>query len=315
MKFAELRRTLHRIVLAGLPALALTSCDADHKTKVVQIQQPASPALQQLINACATGVDPSACAVLCNETGFTDVVGCELTREGAVATVTIDYEGKETCGVAGRRPAGLRAPGAIASASAAGAWLAGAARLEAASVHAFVALARDLSAHGAPAALRRAAVRAAHEEACHAAAVGALAAAAGAAPAPVDVPPPRRRSLVAMAIENATEGCVGETWAALIAHWQAQHAADPAARAVLAAIADDETGHAELAWATNRWAERRLDARGRARVAAARRRAVARLEANVGRAVPAGEVVHRLGVPDRGAARRLFAEARARLWA
>ena len=284
-------------------------------------EPPARLAL--LVAACQA--DPDQCWALCNQIlsetiGYTQAATCQVKHYPTVHEAVIGYDAdtgdyEAGCPVPGRRPPGLgRFRGASARGPAA-AWLSSAAWLEAASVHAFVALARDLSAHGAPAALRRAAVRAAHEEACHAAAVGALAAAAGAAPAPVDVPPPRRRSLVAMAIENATEGCVGETWAALIAHWQAQHAADPAARAVLAAIADDETGHAELAWATNRWAERRLDARGRARVAAARRRAVARLEANVGRAVPAGEVVHRLGVPDRGAARRLFAEARARLWA
>ena len=37
------------------------------------------------------------------------------------------------------------------------------------------------------------------------------------------------------------------SWAALIAYWQAQHAADPALRATYASIADDELRHAELA--------------------------------------------------------------------
>jgi hypothetical protein len=50
------------------------------------------------------------------------------------------------------------------------------------------------------------------------------------------------------------EGCIGETVAAIEAAEALEHARDPAVRAVLAKIAEDETRHAELAWRFVRWA-------------------------------------------------------------
>lgn len=50
------------------------------------------------------------------------------------------------------------------------------------------------------------------------------------------------------------EGCIGETVAALEAAEAAATARDPAVRAVLAKITEDEARHAELAWRFVRWA-------------------------------------------------------------
>jgi hypothetical protein len=52
---------------------------------------------------------------------------------------------------------------------------------------------------------------------------------------------------------NLIEGCVGETLAAVRVHEQARRAADPALRAALLAIGEDETRHAELAWRILKW--------------------------------------------------------------
>ncbi|HEX7604543.1 MAG TPA: hypothetical protein VF316_23155, partial [Polyangiaceae bacterium] len=41
---------------------------------------------------------------------------------------------------------------------------------------------------------------------------------------------PRVCTAVGVAIENAVEGCVGETWAALLAAWQAESSEDPELR-------------------------------------------------------------------------------------
>ena len=49
------------------------------------------------------------------------------------------------------------------------------------------------------------------------------------------------------------EGCVGETLAAAEALHKSQHAVVPVARRALLAIAEEETQHAELAWAFVRW--------------------------------------------------------------
>lgn len=139
----------------------------------------------------------------------------------------------------GRRPAGLE-PVAVAARCEVGQWLAGAAHLEAASVHAFRLLGRELAAHGAPRRLVDGARRALRDEARHARITSRLARAHGAVPPPVRVARARRRSLEELAVENATEGCVRETFAAMLAMWQARAAADPAIRDAMAALAPDE---------------------------------------------------------------------------
>ena len=90
-----------------------------------------------------------------------------------------------------------------------------------------------------------------------------------------DAPAPR--SLEAIAVENAREGCVRETYGALVALWQARHAGDPVVATAMAPIANDEVRHAELAWEVGRWAELRLSPTARQRVASAREQAMAAL--------------------------------------
>src|SRR5690606_15396153 len=118
------------------------------------------------------------------------------------------------------------------------AWLARATRAEAASVQAFVALREELIALNAPAPIVKRAARAAADEVRHARLLGALAEAGGASSSLAarrrDLP---ARSLLELALENAVEGCVHETFAALMAMHQARHASDPALREAMAAIA------------------------------------------------------------------------------
>jgi hypothetical protein len=85
------------------------------------------------------------------------------------------------------------------------------------------------------------------------------------------------RSLKAVARENAVEGCVRETYGALVGLWQAQHAGDPKTRRAMNRIAADEVRHAELAWSVAAWAEPRLGQPARRRIDAARRQAFADL--------------------------------------
>ena len=62
-----------------------------------------------------------------------------------------------------------------------------------------------------------------------------------------------------------------ETFGAAIALYRAMHAADGEVRDVMSTIAEEECGHAELAWDVGRWASEALDetARGRIDVATA----------------------------------------------
>src|SRR6185503_14935870 len=122
------------------------------------------------------------------------------------------------------------------------------------------------------------------------------------------------RDLEAIAIENATEGCVRETYGALLGFWQARAARHPAVREVYARIAEDELSHAALAWRVAEWIEERLTPQARERVQAARAKAVdalaRELEADV---APALSVV--AGIPEPQTAVALVAHLRESLWA
>ncbi|MFN0246366.1 MAG: hypothetical protein ACKV2T_05630 [Kofleriaceae bacterium] len=144
---------------------------------------------------------------------------------------------------------------------------------EAESVRAFERVARELAVHGAPAELRLAALAAADEERDHAVRCARLAGVEVAIAS--DALPVR--SLVELAIDNASEGCVGESYAALAAVVQARCAVTADLRAHYTAIAVDELGHAALAHAIDAWLDTRLTDEERARVATARAAALAAL--------------------------------------
>ena len=103
--------------------------------------------------------------------------------------------------------------------------------------------------------------------------LGALARREGGEVGPSEAAPLRERSIEEQATENAVEGCVFETFGALLAQWQATHAVDLGVRASLARLARDETRHAALAWTMAAWLEARLTPEARLRVREARARA------------------------------------------
>jgi hypothetical protein len=120
------------------------------------------------------------------------------------------------------------------------------------------------------------------------------------------------RSLEAIAIESAVEGCVRETFGALLATYQVGNIRDPLLREAMARIARDETRHAALAWQVAGWLHGKLDVEARARVAEARRDAALELIRS-----PAGShwgSAAALGLPDAEAMKQLATLARAALW-
>ncbi len=201
-----------------------------------------------------------------SDTGQAGGVAGRLTCSGS-ATVS------DIC-LGGRRPRGYRErPGRGPSAPARS--LAAMADLEAASVLAFEELASWLKAQGAPDALIARCRAAAEDERRHARMIGALARRRGGLPTPLEqeeLP----ADLLAVALHNAVEGCVHESWAALEATWQADHA-DPELRPAFARVAQDEIRHGELAWDLHRWLYGRLDSGGRSQVQAALLQALATL--------------------------------------
>ncbi len=225
------------------------------------------------------------------------------TDPGATVTLECTYS-VWSCDSAGRRSAGLVSPRLPTDCGALGRYFAAMAHNEAASVVSFVRLQGELAAHGAPAELLEQVRRAARDEVRHARVMGRLARVHGAQPVRpthVDV---GVRPLAEIARENAIEGCVAETWSALLCTWQARHSVDPEIAAALRQIAVDETRHAELAWSLAAWMRGRLDAATNASIDAERQAAAAALvpslEITMGASARAA-----LGLPSTEAARIL----------
>jgi hypothetical protein len=249
------------------------------------------------------------------------VANAELTDGGCseVCTNPVTYSCQQLDGgvhcftlCTGRQPEGL-ADAPRASGSAIGRWLADVAYLEAASVDAFRRLARELRACGAPGWLVDAAHAAARDEIRHARVTGRLARDAGSTPARPVRAHEQARSLEALAVENAREGCVRETFGALIATWQAEAARDHRIAAAMRTIAADETRHAELAWAVHRWALTQLDRAARTRVIA-ELRSTARAVVESAAIAPPDELVTLAGLPPPHVSAQLADQARRALW-
>ena len=196
--------------------------------------------------------------------------------------------------ICGRRPAGLRE--VARAGNDVGAYFAEIAWLEAAAVVAFRGVERDLRALGAPEALLVATRDAQRDEIRHAREASELARRFGAEERALDVAPRAHRDRLAVARENAVEGCVREPYGALVAAYQAKKAEDPAVRRFFERIAGDEARHAELSHAIAAWLEPMLDPGERAQIAAAKAEALAELFESAGSAP--GEFAALAGLPS-----------------
>jgi hypothetical protein len=264
------------------------------------------------------GLDQDQCEYFC--AGAAPEYGEQLNDCQIVAVTddcswfTIDCEYTrcmDNCGIGGRMHEIVESRSVAGNSL--GGWLGAVAHNEAASVHSFEALARELREHGAPAELIERVFAARDDEVRHARMMTALARAETVTPPVPEVASAlSSRGLLAIAIENAAEGCVHETWAALEAHYQARHAHDPRLRATMRTIAEDETRHAQLAWDIDAWCRQRLSEAEYARVERARESAardrLQRAQVDHGfereAGLPAPDVAQRLG---RGLYRHLWA--------
>ena len=222
-------------------------------------------------HACGTpkGVDPSdgltpaECALACPVTTGTKYWGCQEYLADDLPGPSFDCF---TC-VEGRRPAGYDdatpTPRTVAE------WLAYAAELERVSVDAFRILALELELNGAPASLVTAARVAEADEVRHTRMLERFARKAGATLTPRPVHDRPARTLKAVAIENAVEGCVRETFGALVAGHQASTATMGELRLAMKRIYVDETAHAQLAWDVHAWILPQLSEAERAEVKSA----------------------------------------------
>ena len=325
MQFRELRRVLQSIVLATLPTACVElgsigplpdePCER-RVSREFTFDVPADPPLDLRVESCRLDADAchALCSMLMSRAGLA-TGSCTVQFQGdtvkAASSYTERVQSTSCSGGAseGRRPAGLVTPRCIEATNPLGAWLAEAAWLEAASIPAFIYLARELDLHGAPRGLARLALVAARDEIRHAHMMNAMAARFGGKPPLADVDLPKARSLEDMAIENAIEGCVRETWGAIVAMWQAERARDRELRAVFRAISGDEARHAALAWAVDAWISTRLDDAAKARVIEARHHAVRALFEGAD-----AEVHDVLGLPLGADARMLVGRTERALW-
>jgi hypothetical protein len=259
---------------------------------------------------------PSQCAVICPQSSGSAALSCSIyaraPNDGSMAIDCV-YQTCPEPPPLGRRPAGLYPYSAEPELTPMARQLALMAHLEAASVDAFLHMARELDAHQAPASLSRAARRAARDEVRHARTMARFAERSGARVSAPRVKSSPVRSLEAIAIENAIEGCVRETYGAAVSSMQAAQAKDARVRAAMKRIAEDEARHAALSWAVARWIETRIDTNARRRIAAARAEAVETLAREVA-ACTESMVTERLGLPTAAQSRAVLDALRASVW-
>ena len=99
-------------------------------------------------------------------------------------------------------------------------------------------------------------------------------------------------------MENAVEGCVRETYGAVIGHYQAACALDPVVRDVMRVIAEDEIRHAELAWHVAAWLEPQLSNSERLQLLAAKRESLTDLLESVARPELPERAAQWIGLPS-----------------
>lgn len=353
MQEARLKRIFQRILLSSLaaPPIAFAACSDDRPTEVIERvvatggAAPFDACAPTVADVLVTSVEGSAvcyafhvhecgapegivqadancsfslndCQKLCPLSG---AYVCNAIKSSCDDAGVAHFEGPfnvacEFCpSNIGRRPEGLTLPEGPRGLNALGDHFARMSELEAASVTAFARLTHELELHGAPRGLIQKSERARRDEIRHARVTRRLALRFGARPARGRIPPKAPRPLEQVAIENAVEGCVRETFGALMAHFQAVRASDPAVRRALLRIALDETRHAALGWEVNDWAESRLGAvRGR-RLRDRAVQALAVLEAEI--AEPAPDLATLAGIPPAREQRRLLRALAAELFA
>jgi len=298
-RFSPLGNTLRAIVLSTpfAQAMALPACSQEVGNP------PCSDAGRVVALPSGYRYDGGSlqCQGLCPKGFFCSADSCPLCSDDGVLSVQCGYP---PC-IGGRRPSGLRSTPKVSGSRPVAQFWRQMSHLEAASVIAFDVLRRELRAHGAPRGLIDRARRAAADEVRHARITAQLCRANGGRCARASVSAPKRvRALDAVARENSVEGCVRETYGALVSLWQARHAGDARTRHAMRLIAVDEVSHADLAWSVASWAEPRLGGSARRRIDAARRRALAELVESTEQPIPA-ECVTVAGLPHPVVARKL----------
>jgi hypothetical protein len=257
----ELKAKFRRILMGAAAPMVLASCGGGGGPFGCH---PPAPMRVTFSNGFPDGGLAQACDRSCGTTDCTDVTA----DAGGVATVECPVP---LC--VGRHPNGTLETN-LGALDGVGGHLARMAHFEAASVAAFFQIAQELQSQGAPAALISMAKQAARDEIRHATAVGALARKRGVVPPAPKLKAAPPRGVLALALDNAREGCVREAFGALVGLYQAEHATETDVRETMQRVAQDEVAHAAFSFELARHLDEQLSADARAQVAAAREEAL-----------------------------------------
>ncbi|MCB9638848.1 MAG: ferritin-like domain-containing protein [Myxococcales bacterium] len=336
----QLKKILRSAVFASLPAIAALQMGCDpcygptQRTPTettISDKLPSTDAIplsmDECIRRCRTLIDQqraqgnpfggygsiedfttSVCETKLDDQG-NGQIDCKANYDVVVTPLT----GAAGCPVPGRLPTGTQIH-AQENTHELGQYFAQMAAMETAAVTAFRYLVRELEAYQAPASLIESAQQAIEEEIQHAHLAGLLAQAYGAETPVLEIEPFRLRPLAEIALENATEGCVNETFAAACGMWQQEHAELDAFRAVVGRIVEEESRHAALSWAIHAWAHPQLTSEEQAHCRQAQKAAVEALEQNFLEEAPP-HVRLAVGLPNHDDAAQIFKQLREQLWA
>ena len=193
------------------------------------------------------------CIYICMDTYYyDDLCGCHYLEKTENEEHVIRCE-TVTCEIEGRGHGNIQKATHVFGPTALSHWFARALHAEASSVASFLQLRAELLQVHAPQPLLDRCLRAAKQEVVHARLMAKYCKEQKGTPPPLDFGSPPQRSLFLLAMDNAIEGCVFETYAALRAHHQSMHAEEEHIRNVMKTIACDETEHAQLAWDIHSW--------------------------------------------------------------
>ena len=249
-----LKPIIRTLLAAGIPLAGLASCNCPPPIDEVYLLRDFDAATGSLIEACQRKDTPQ-CEPLCRHvSGQTLFEHCELHMDkDGYLRLHVGFQDDCYSGSGGRRPAEVHFADNRAC-SFTGAILSHACQLEAASVPAFRQLAHQLRTHRAPMRLVSAARAAARDEIRHAKVMRKLANRFGAQPGEPICPTATENTPIETIAElNEREGCVRESYAALVAAHQGATATDPKIRKAMAAIASDELRHASLSREVRSW--------------------------------------------------------------
>jgi len=259
--------------------VSVVSTKSEVKAFLGQLDNPQKVFVWMHVNGLALGCKFIDSAVIANEDGqswsgvhsritrdcspiITERVRVNINVEDWSITETAHAESSRQSACIGRKP-----PGAVTFHETAGdsvydslgTSLARHAAYEAASVVAFLHLKEELEYFGAPQCLLDRIEKAVEDERRHARQVTMLAGRYGQAVQNFFVEPAPLRDLEAIAMDNMREGCVGESWGALVGLYQAENAMDSVIADTMRSVALDEVDHASLSWEIHDWLSEQLN--------------------------------------------------------